>query len=134
MRLSAEILQTAEARRNPLNERELILRSLAIPTIEHLSVTRDAYDTIDFSNNHISKLENFPKLPRLSALHLGGNGVESVDGKNLRKNLPGLKMLILTGCAVKGWNVLGELGVGCPKLEVLSLVGNPVASKLYVIG
>jgi U2 small nuclear ribonucleoprotein A' len=134
MRLSAEILQTAEARTNPLNERELILRSLAIPTIEHLSVTRDAYDTIDFSNNHISKLENFPKLPRLSALHLGGNGVESVDGKNLRKNLPGLKMLILTGCAVKGWNVLGELGVGCPKLEVLSLVGNPVASKLYVIG
>lgn len=129
MRLSAEIIQTAEQRTNPLGERELILRSLAIPTIEHLSVTRDAFDSIDLSNNHICKLENFPRLQRLSALHLGGNGVEVVDGRNLRKNLPQLKTLVLSGCSVRGWNVLGELGVGCPMLEVLSLVGNPVTSK-----
>jgi U2 small nuclear ribonucleoprotein A' len=131
MRLSAEIIQTAEQRTNPLGERELILRSLAIPTIEHLSVTRDAFDSIDLSNNHICKLENFPRLQRLSALHLGGNGVEVVDGRNLRKNLPELKTLVLSGCSVRGWNVLGELGVGCPKLEVLSLVGNPVTSKFF---
>jgi U2 small nuclear ribonucleoprotein A' len=131
MRLSAEILQTAEQRTNPLGDRELILRSLAIPTIEHLSVTRDAFDTIDFTNNHIVKLENFPRLTRLSTLYLGGNGVEFVDGKNLRKNVPNLKTLVLSGCGVRGWNVLGELGVGCPKLEVLSLVGNPVTSKFF---
>ena len=121
MRLSAEIIQTAEQRTNPLGERELILRSLAIPAIEHLSVTRDAYDSIDLSNNHISKLENFPRLVRLNSLHLGGNGVEFVDGKNMRRNLPEFQTLVLSGCGIRGWNVLGELGVGCPKLEVLSL-------------
>ncbi|KAL3801845.1 hypothetical protein HJC23_001241 [Cyclotella cryptica] len=131
MRLSADILQSAEQRTNTLNEREIILRSLAIPSIEHLSVTRDAFDAIDLSNNHISKLENFPRLNRLSSLYVGGNGVESVDGRNLRKNLPELKNLVLTGCSVRGWNVLGELGMGCPKMEFLSLVGNPVTKRQH---
>jgi len=30
---------------------------------------------------------------------------------------------------VKGWNVIADLGDGCPKLEFLSLAGNPVTSK-----
>ena len=132
MRLSADILHTAEQRTNPLGEREIILRSLTIPSIEHLSVTRDAFDAIDLSNNHITKLENFPRLQRLTSLYLGGNVVESVDGRNLKKNLPELRHLVLTGCGIRGWNVLGELGAGCPKLESLSLVGNPVASELVI--
>ena len=37
--------------------------------------------------------------------------------------------MILTGNGVKGWNVIGDLGLGCPKLEFLSLAGNPVTSK-----
>lgn len=55
-----------------------------------------------------------------------------MDGRNLRRNLPELTTLVLSGCGVRGWNVVGELGVGCPKLEVLSLVGNPVASKFFL--
>lgn len=54
-----------------------------------------------------------------------------VDGKNLKRNCPGLDTVILSGNGVKGWNVIGDLGVGCPKLEFLSLVGNPVTSKWY---
>ena len=54
-----------------------------------------------------------------------------VDGKNLKKNCPGLTTVILSGNGVKGWNVIGDLGVGCPKLDFLSLVGNPVTSKSY---
>ena len=103
MRLSANILQSAEQRTNPLGEREILLRSLAIPAIEHLAVTRDQFDVVDMSNNHLARLENFPRLERLSCLYLGGNGIDYVDGKNLRRNVPGLKTLILTGNGVRGW-------------------------------
>ena len=46
MRLSAELLGSAEQRTNPLGEREIVLRGLAIPAIEHLAVTRDAVDAM----------------------------------------------------------------------------------------
>lgn len=131
MRLSANIIQSAEQRTNPLGEREILLRSLAIPSVEHLAVTRDQFDTIDLSNNHLSRLENFPKLSRLSCLYLGGNGIDHVDGKNLRRNCPGLKTVILTGNGAKGWNVVADLAVGCPGLEFLSLVGNPVTRRQH---
>ena len=129
MRLSAHILQSSEQRTNPIGDREIILRSLAIPSIEHLAVTRDQFDTMDLSNNHISRLENFPRLDRLTCLYLGGNSINYVDGKNLKRNVPNLTTVILSGNGVKGWNVIGDLGSGCPKLEFLSLVGNPVTSK-----
>lgn len=131
MRLSANILQSAEQRTNPIGEREILLRSLAIPAIEHLAVTRDQFDTIDLSNNHLARLENLPKLERLSCLYLGGNGINFVDGKNLKKNCPALETVILSGNGVKGWNVIGDLGLGCPKLEFLSLVGNPVTRRQH---
>ena len=99
------------------------------PAIEHLAVTRDQFDVIDLTNNHLSRLENFPKLDRLNCLYLGGNGIDYVDGTNLKRNLPCLRTLILTGNGIRGWNVIGDLGSGCPKLEFLSLVGNPVTSK-----
>lgn len=131
MRLSATVLQSAEQRTDPLGSREILLRSLAIPAIEHLSVTRDQFDVVDLSNNHLTRLENFPRLERLSCLYLGGNGINHVDGKNLKKNCPGLTTIILTGNGVKGWNVIGELGAGCPKLDFLSLVGNPVTRRQH---
>ena len=129
MRLSAQIIQSAEQRTNPLGEREIILRSLAIPAIEHLAVSRDQFDTMDLSNNHLQRIDNFPKLERLSTLYLGGNEINYVDSRNLKKNLPNLTTMILTGNGVKGWNVIADLGDGCPKLEFLSLAGNPVTSK-----
>lgn len=131
MRLSANILQSAEQRTNPIGEREIILRSLAIPVIEHLAVTRDQFDTIDLSNNYISRIENFPRLERLACLYLNGNSVTYVDRMNLKKNVPNLTTVILTGNGVSGWNVINDLGLGCPKLEYLSLVGNPITSKCH---
>ena len=133
MRLSANILQSAEQRTNPIGEREILLRSMAIPAIEHLAVTRDQFDTIDLSNNHITNLDNFPKLERLSTLYLGGNDINNVDAKNIKRNVPNIKTLIMTGNGIKGWNVINDLGVGCKKLEFLSLVGNPVTSKLCLL-
>ena len=43
----------------PLKERELDLCGYKIPTIENLGVTKDAFDTLDLSNNDVKKLENF---------------------------------------------------------------------------
>lgn len=133
MRLSANILHSAEQRTNPIGEREIILRSLAIPAIEHLAVTRDQFDTIDLSNNYISRIENFPRLERLTCLYLHDNNVTYVDRMNLKKNVPNLTTVVLTGNGVTGWNVINDLGQGCPKLEYLSLVGNPITSKCHAL-
>ena len=129
MRLSAEIISQSEQRTNPLGEREILIRGLSIPSIEHLAVTRDMFDTIDLTDNLITKITNFPKLNRLISLSLAGNVVDSVDGMNLKKNLPNLKNLNLVGNKIQGLHVISSIGGGCPNLETLALVGNPVTSK-----
>ena len=129
MRLSAEILSQAEQRPNPLGERELILRGLAIPAIEHLAVTRDAFDTIDFTDNRLLRLENFPRLSRLSSLNCSGNLIESIDANNMKKNVPNITSLTLSYNRMSTLYEVANLGKACPKLEFLSLFGNPVTSK-----
>jgi len=133
MRISAERLGLAEQRANPLGERELVLRGLAIPAIENLAATRDAFDTIDFTDNRISRLENFPRLQRISHLMLSGNVIESLDVQNLTKNLPNLKYLELSHNHVASLREVTNLGKACPRLESLSLVGNPVTRKYLLL-
>lgn len=132
MRLSAELLSQAEQRPNPLGERELVLRGYAIPSIEHLGATQDAYDAIDLSDNRIAVVENFPRLRRLTSLSFSQNLVESIDGKNLKKNVPNLENLVLTDNRISGLHELASIGEGCPKLTFLSLIGNPVVRKLQL--
>ena len=129
MRLSSEILGQAEQRSNALDERELVLRGLAIPAIEHLAVTRDAFDAIDFCDNRLLRLENFPRLSRLSSLICSGNLVESFDHKNIKTNTPNLTTLVLPDNRISSLHEVAKLGDSCPKLEFLSLVGNSVTSK-----
>jgi U2 small nuclear ribonucleoprotein A' len=129
MRISAELLGLAEQRPNAVGERELVLRGIAIPAIEHLAATRDAFDAIDFTDNRISRLENFPRLQRLSHLMLSGNVIESVDAKNMAKNVPNLQHLELAFNHISSLREVANLGKACPKLESLSLVGNSVTRK-----
>jgi U2 small nuclear ribonucleoprotein A' len=129
MRLSAELIGSSEQRANPIGERELVLRGLAIPAIEHLGVTQDAFDAIDFSDNRLGRLENFPRLNRLSSLNLSGNAVESIDYNNLSKNVPNLSSMILSHNSIPSLYEIANLGKACPKLQFLSLHGNPVTSK-----
>jgi len=131
MRLSADVISQAEQRSNPLGEREIVLRGLAIPGIEHLGATRDLFDTIDFADNRITRLENFPRMLRLSSLHLSGNSIESVDGKNMGKNLPNLVHLVLTDNRISGLHEVGNIASGCRKLEHLTLTGNPVTRRQH---
>jgi U2 small nuclear ribonucleoprotein A' len=116
-----------------LEEREIILRGLAIPAIEHLGVTRDAFDAMDFSDNRLGRLENFPRLLRLSSLKLSGNVVESVDPNNMSKNTPNLKHLDLSHNQIRNLSEVSHLGKACAKLQFLSLHGNPVTSKYRFI-
>jgi U2 small nuclear ribonucleoprotein A' len=130
MRLSAEILSQSEQRTNPLGEREILMRGISIPQIEHLAVTRDQFDAMDFTDNLITKLSNFPKLQRLCTLSMAGNVIDNVDVKNLKRNLPNLQHLNLQENKIGGLHVISAIGEGCPKLETLVLVGNAVTSKL----
>lgn len=131
MRLSAELLGSSEQRTNPLGEREIVLRGLAIPAIEHLGVTRDAFDIMDFSDNRLGRLENFPRLNRLSGLHLSGNVIESIDPNNVSKNIPNLVHIDLSHNQISSLLQVSNLGKACTKLQSLSLQGNPVTSKSF---
>ena len=84
---------------------------------------------IDFTDNNIRRLENFPKLNRLESLFLHNNRVQQIQ-KNIGEQLPNLKTLILTN------NNIQELGdidplASCEKLEYLSLQGNPLSHKQH---
>lgn len=131
MRLSADIISQAEQRSNPLGEREIVLRGLAIPAIEHLGATRDLFDTIDFADNRITRLENFPRLTRLSSLFLSGNSIESIDAKNLKTNVPNLTNLVLTDNRISGLHEIENIAMACNKLLYLTLMGNPVTKRQH---
>lgn len=133
MRLSADVLSQAEQRSNPLNERELVLRGLGIGSIEHLGATRDLFDAIDFTDNRLTRLENFPRLSRLSTLFLAGNILDAVDGKNLNRNVPNIRELVLTNNKIGGLHEIGNIAMGCRKLEFLTLVGNPVTREFLFL-
>jgi len=137
MRLSADVLGMAEQRTNPLGERELVLRGLGIPVIEHLAATRDLFDAMDFADNRLMALGNFPRLLRLSSLSVTGNLLETIDATNLQKNLPNLKYLSLTDNRIRGLHQVTNIAKACPQLEQLTLNHNPVTQRqhyrLYVI-
>jgi len=119
---------------NPLKERELDLRGHKIPTIENLGVAGQQ-DAIDFTDNDITTLTNFPLSPRLNALLCARNRIQSVD-KRIADQLPNLTTLVLNSNLVKEMADLEGL-TACRRLTHLSLLENPVTKKehyrLYMI-
>eukprot|EP00004_Rigifila_ramosa_P024822 TRINITY_DN7290_c0_g1_i2.p1 TRINITY_DN7290_c0_g1~~TRINITY_DN7290_c0_g1_i2.p1 ORF type:complete len:139 (-),score=47.89 TRINITY_DN7290_c0_g1_i2:16-402(-) len=93
MRLTVELVRRAPERINPAKQMELDLRGYLIPAIENLGTTEDLYDLIDFSDNAIKRIENFPRLQRLSALYISNNRIASI-ATGLGANLPNLEVLI----------------------------------------
>lgn len=130
MRLTTDLVEGAAQYINPATrDREIDLRGYKIPQVENLGATLDQFDSIDFSDNDIKKLDNFPLLNRLKKLLLNNNRVDKIDDK-LEESLPNLEWLILTN------NQMQELGdldclAALKKLEYLSLLGNPVATKQH---
>lgn len=125
-RLTVDTIMKAPAFRNTLGERELDLRGLKIPRIENLGATQDQFDVIDFSNNQITEVGDFPILKKCTTL-LFNNGIVQVFGLNLPSTLPNLETIMLTNNRIKSFDDLKPLA-GCTKLIRLSLHLNPITT------
>lgn len=91
-----------------------------------LSVVQDQ-DTIDFTDNDLSSLGNFPFFPRLRTLLLARNRINHIQ-PNLGSSIPSLTTLVLTS------NNLSELADveslrTLPNLTHLVLLENPITRK-----
>lgn len=135
MRLTLDVIGSAEQHVGPLKERIVSFRGLKIPAVENLGATNDHFDSIDFCDNDLIKLDNFPPLKRLETLLVANNRIMRLD-PDVFHNLPSLKSLVLTN------NKLNHLGDLTPlfhakRLERISLVDNPVINhpnyRLYLI-
>ncbi|KAK3884827.1 hypothetical protein Pcinc_010921 [Petrolisthes cinctipes] len=135
VKLTPELIQQSIQHINPMRDRELILRGYKIPVIENLGATLDQFDTVDFSDNDIRKLDGFPLLKRLKTLLLNNNRIVRIS-EALPECVPGLQCLYLTNNLVQELADLDSLA-GLKRLEHLSFLGNPVTTRehyrLYVI-
>ncbi|KAK9759780.1 U2 snRNP complex subunit, partial [Basidiobolus ranarum] len=129
MKLTADLITRAPSYINAIKDRELDLRGNKIPVLENLGVSKDQNDCIDFTDNNIQYLGNFPLLRRLHTLLLSNNRISRIE-TSINQFLPNLRTLVLTN------NSISELGdlealAGLTKLTYLSLIDNPVAKKNY---
>ncbi|GJC79092.1 U2 small nuclear ribonucleoprotein A' [Colletotrichum liriopes] len=126
MRLTAELIKGSLSYLNPLKERELDLRGHRIPAIENLGVA-GPHDSIDFTDNDIQVLGNFPLSPRVQTLLLAHNRVSSIQPA-LPNAIPNLAQLVLASNQVAELADLDVLA-GFKRLTHLVLVDNPVTKK-----
>lgn len=88
---------------------------------------QDQFDTIDFSDNDIRKLDGFPLLKRIKTLFFNNNRIVRI-AESLEHCIPNLEVLMLTG------NMIQELGdldplIPLKNLNTLCLLQNPVSAK-----
>lgn len=136
MRLTHDLIEGAfQFINKSTRDRELDLRDYKIPAIENLGATLDQFDCIDFTDNDIRRLENFPLLQRLKRLYLSNNRIVKID-ETMDDCIPNLEGILLIN------NQIQELGDLAPlskfkNLEMLALLGNPVTTRkhyrLYLI-
>uniref|UniRef100_A0A2C9JHR1 U2A'/phosphoprotein 32 family A C-terminal domain-containing protein n=1 Tax=Biomphalaria glabrata TaxID=6526 RepID=A0A2C9JHR1_BIOGL len=127
VRLSAQLINMSAQKHNPVRDWELDLRGYRIPIIENLGATLDQFDTIDFTDNDIRKLDKFPLLKRLKHILLSNNRIVRIS-EDLQENLPHLETLILSNNSLKELSDIDPLST-ITTLKQLSLLGNPVVTK-----
>ncbi|KAF3767770.1 L domain-like protein [Cryphonectria parasitica EP155] len=126
VRLTVDLIQHSLSYLNPLKERELDLRGHRIPTIENLGVA-GPQDAIDFTDNDIQILGNFPLSPRIRTLLLARNRVASIQ-PTLPSSIPNLTNLVLASNQLTELADLDVLGKFV-RLTQLVLMDNPVTKK-----
>ncbi|WCJ17961.1 U2 small nuclear ribonucleoprotein A [Euphorbia peplus] len=135
VRLTAELIWKSPHFFNAIKERELDLRGNKIPVIENIGATEDQFDTIDFSDNEIVKLENMPYLNRLGTLLINNNRITRIN-PNIGDFLPKLHSLVLTNNRLVNLVEIDPLA-SLSKLHFLCLLDNNITKKpnyrLYVI-
>ncbi|CAL8112952.1 unnamed protein product [Orchesella dallaii] len=127
VKLTAELIQNCQQRINPVKDRELDLRGYKIPVIENMGATLNQFDTIDFSDNDIRKLDNFPLLPRLKGILMSNNRIVRV-GDSLHETIANLETLILTNNMIQDLAEIDNLSQ-LKELKNLSLLFNPISTK-----
>ena len=84
VKCTPDLIECAGQYINPIRDRELDLRGYKIPVIENLGSTLDQFDTIDFSDNEIRKLDGFPFLSRVKTLLMNNNRIVRIsEGKDV---------------------------------------------------
>jgi U2 small nuclear ribonucleoprotein A' len=135
VRLTAELIEDSYQYINPCREYELNLRGNKISLIENLGATLNQFDTIDFTDNDIRRLDGFPLLTKLKSLLFSNNKIQHI-ASNLETSMPNLETLIMTNNNVEDLNEIDQLST-VKTLRVLCLFRNPVASlkhyRLYTI-
>ncbi|XP_031619715.1 probable U2 small nuclear ribonucleoprotein A' [Contarinia nasturtii] len=129
VKLTPELINASMQYINPCRDRELDLRGYKIPQIENMGATLDQFDTIDFSDNDLRRLDGFPYLPRIKCLLLNNNRIVRI-ADNLHEFLPNLESLILTGNNIQDFSDLDAL-LSLTKLETLSLLTNPITTDAH---
>ncbi|KKA29920.1 hypothetical protein TD95_001482 [Thielaviopsis punctulata] len=136
MRLTPDLIKSSLSYLNPLKERELDLRGPElianplwtrtghrIPNIENLGVA-GPHDSIDFTDNDIQTLGNFPLSPRLTTLLLARNRISSIQ-PTVANSIPSLKSLVLASNNLQKLGDLEPLSV-FKHLTHLVLMDNPI--------
>ncbi|QIW98812.1 hypothetical protein AMS68_004330 [Peltaster fructicola] len=126
MLLTTELIANSLSYTNPLKERELDLRGHKIPAVENLGSARD-HESIDFTDNDIDTLGNFPLSPRLHTLLCSRNRIRSIQS-NLAKSLPNVTTLVLAQNNISELAELESLR-DFARLTHVSLVDNPVTGR-----
>ena len=88
---------------------------------------RQDHDAIDFTDNDIASLSNFPLIPRLQTLLLARNRISQIQN-NIANSIPNLTTLVLTSNNINELADLDPLRL-CSRLTHLSLLENPVRRK-----
>jgi len=134
-RLTPEVIESAPQYLNPVGQYELSLRDLKIPVVENLGATLNQFDTIDFTNNDLRKLDGFPFLPKLKTLYFANNHIARI-AENLEEYIPNLDTLMINNNMLQELSDIDPLAT-LPKLAHVSFARNPIAMKkdyrLYVI-
>jgi len=129
VKLTPDLIAGAGQYINPIRDRELDLRGYKIPVVENLGASLDQYDTIDFSDNEVRKLDGFPFLARIKTLMFNNNRIVRL-GDSLEESLPNLQTLILTNNSLQDLADIEPL-TSVKTLTMLSLLHNPVVTRRH---
>eukprot|EP00501_MAST-03F_sp_TOSAG23-6_P000634 GSMAST32.ASY1.ANO1.658.1 assembled CDS len=126
-RLSADLIENSRTFYNCIGERELDLRGQKILVIENMGIIDDQFCAIDFCENDIQKLGNFPRMKRLRSLYISNNNISKID-LTIGDSLLGLESLQLSNNKLANLGDLAALA-SLRKLRELNLLNNPVVRR-----
>lgn len=98
-----------------------------IPAIENLGAAEDQFDVLDLSDNEVTHLDGFTRMPRLTSLMLNNNRVSTIAA-GLSSSIPNLETLIMTNNRIENLADLDQLAE-LTNLHTISLLKNEVAKK-----